>query len=256
MGVNKPGQGFSSSAVIYQDLLLLTAGESGIALNKLTGEQVWASNVHKESSESTPVLFQQADKTLAAMMSGSSLFAVDVTNGSVVWSYDWRSIMDPVVVGDRIFLSNNYRKGSSLISIASGSPEVVWEKSDLKGLFSGYVLKDDFVYGCTDEGNFHCIDLKDGSVKWQHGIGGIGSLCLAQDKLIVINTLGKLLIIQATPDRYQEIATYQVFKMSPADEQKRLSEQPWGCWTIPVLANGCIYVRNSDGDVACLDVRK
>jgi len=37
----RPKYGFSGSPVIEDDLIILNAGKSGIALNKFTGEKVW-----------------------------------------------------------------------------------------------------------------------------------------------------------------------------------------------------------------------
>ena len=52
---------------------------------------------------------------------------------------------------------------------------------------------------------------------------------------------GQLVIAQATPDKYTELARAQVLGGR--------------CWTSPVLANGRIYCRNEAGDLVCLDVQ-
>jgi len=59
-------------------------------------------------------------------------------------------------------------------------------------------------------------------------------------KLIVMAEKGNLVITEATHDAYKVIS-----------EAKVLSGK---CWSVPVLANGRIYTRNSAGDVVCLDV--
>ena len=65
---------------------------------------------------------------------------------------------------------------------------------------------------------------------------------LADNKLIVLTVDGQLVIVEASPDKYQEI-----------DRAKILKER---CWTVPVLCQKKIYARNGHGDVVCLDVSK
>ena len=64
----------------------------------------------------------------------------------------------------------------------------------------------------------------------------------AGDKLIVIGETGRLVIVEATPSAYKEIAAAKVLDGR--------------CWTMPVLSNGRIYVRNSDGHLVSLNVAK
>jgi len=61
-------------------------------------------------------------------------------------------------------------------------------------------------------------------------------------KLIVIGEKGRLAVVEAHPAEYKEVSAAQVIGGR--------------CWTMPVLAGGRIHVRNSDGRVVCVDVRK
>jgi outer membrane protein assembly factor BamB len=69
---------------------------------------------------------------------------------------------------------------------------------------------------------------------------GAGSVTLAGGKLLALSDKGKLTIVQASPDRYVELAAAQVLGGK--------------CWTVPVLANGRVYARNADGELVCIDV--
>ena len=86
------------------------------------------------------------------------------------------------------------------------------------------------------------ISQADGKIQWSHGGLGTGSLMMAGDKLIVLGEYGKLVIAEASPDDYKELASAQILEGK--------------CWTMPVLANGRIYARNAEGRLVCLDVRK
>jgi outer membrane protein assembly factor BamB len=64
---------------------------------------------------------------------------------------------------------------------------------------------------------------------------------LADGKLIVLGEAGKLVIADASPEGYKELASAEILRGK--------------CWTVPVLANGRIYARNAAGDLVCVDVR-
>jgi outer membrane protein assembly factor BamB len=70
---------------------------------------------------------------------------------------------------------------------------------------------------------------------------GKGSLMLADGKLVILSERGKLVIADASPQEFKELASAQVLQGK--------------CWTVPVLANGRIYARNAAGDLVCVDVR-
>ena len=48
-------------------------------------------------------------------------------------------------------------------------------------------------------------------------------------------------IVQATPDRYTELARAKVLSGT--------------CWTHPILANGLLYARSHEGTLVCLDLK-
>ena len=109
----------------------------------------------------------------------------------------------------------------------------------MKNHFSSSVLWKDHLYG-FDDSTLACLDLADGAVKWTQGGLGKGSLMLAGDKLVIQSETGDLVIAQAAPESFQEIARAKVLKDR--------------CWVVPVLANGRIYCKNNKGDLVCLDV--
>jgi hypothetical protein len=64
---------------------------------------------------------------------------------------------------------------------------------------------------------------------------------IAGDKVIAQGNQGELVIAEASSASFKEISRAQVLGGK--------------CWTTPVLANGRIYCRNSQGDLVCVDVR-
>ena len=128
-----------------------------------------------------------------------------------------------------------------MVDFSGPEPVKVWENKKMRTHMSGPVLIGGHLYG-FDENRLTCLDWKTGAVKWIEKSPKKGALMGAGDKLIVLGERGRLAIAEATPDAYREIAASQVV--------------PGRCWTMPVLAGGHIYVRDAEGHLVCLDVRK
>jgi outer membrane protein assembly factor BamB len=97
-----------------------------------------------------------------------------------------------------------------------------------------------YLYGVGERGELRCLNLADGNLVWGQKGFGEGSVMLADGKLIVMGEKGNLVVAEATSEGYKPLAQANV-----------LSGR---CWTVPVLANGRIYVRNATGRLLCLNV--
>ena len=87
-----------------------------------------------------------------------------------------------------------------------------------------------------------CMDFQTGKVKWSSGRLGMASLMLANGRLIVQGDGGVLMVAEATPTGFKQIARANVLSGK--------------CWTMPVLAGGRIYCRNHKrGELVCVDVK-
>ncbi len=240
--------GISSSAVIDGDLLLLNVGDAGTALDKATGKVVWKSK--GKASYATPVLFDHKGKRCTAIFSTPGLQIVEVGSGKRLAGYEWKTSYDingadPLLVGDRIFISSGYKHGAALLDFSGGKLKKIWESDVLKSQFSSSVYLEGYIYGVDGQtkkkGFLRCIDAKDGSGVWEMPIG-FGSLIAADGKLIALGEDGTLYFADASPKKYSEISRFET----------GLSKL---CWTPPVLANGIVYCRNNKGTLVAIDVR-
>ena len=239
--------GIASSAVIYGDLVLLNVGVNGTALNKATGKVVWTSK--GKQGYASAVLMERAGKTEALFFSAETLQAVDAKTGEKKAEYAWKTSWDvngadPLVIGDKIFITSGYNHGGTLLDYSSAKLEKVWENQLICSQFSSCVEIDGYIYGIDGQtkkkGCLRCISAKDGSEKWNERIG-FGSLMAADGKLIVLDERGTLYFAKAAPESYEEIAQFDT----------GLGQL---CWTSPVLANGTIYCRNDKGTLVAVDV--
>jgi outer membrane protein assembly factor BamB len=109
------------------------------------------------------------------------------------------------------------------------------------------VLAGDFLYVLAGSGwlraDLVCVSTKDGSLRWKEKDVGCGGLILADGKLLILSRRGVLILAEASPTAYTEIGRAKVF--STGD-----------CWNGPVLSDGRVYVRNENGTLVCLDLRR
>jgi len=249
LGAMKPRWGFAGSPLVEGDLLIVNAGAAGTALDKLTGRPVWTSGTNAPGY-ATPVPFTAGGERCAALFTAKALVGVRVSDGKELWRHPWATkweinAADPIVVGQRLFISS-FDRGGALLDVSARPPKVVWENQAMANNFNSCVFVDGFlygVYGHTDHPyrDLRCLDAATGEVKWKYEGLGLGSLMAADGKLIVLSDKGELAIAEATPTAFKPLARAHVLGGR--------------CWTVPVLANGRLYCRNATGTLICLDVR-
>ena len=239
---------FSGSPVIVDDLVILNAGTAGVALNKADGRVVWQ-NGKGAGGYATPVPYTYGGRKCIAMFGASDLFGIEAATGKILWRHEWKTSYDinsadPIVVGDRIFISSGYNKGCALLKLGNDKVTEIYSNRNMRNQCNSSVFWKGHIYGFDGQvggsGSLACLELETGQIKWaQRGLG-TGSLMLADGKLIVLGEAGKLAIVEATPDGYKELVSAQILEGK--------------CWTVPVLAHGRVYARNAAGDLVCVNV--
>ena len=245
-----PEWGFSSSVVVEGDQLLVESG--GIAsFSRTTGQLNWHAGPHKVGYGS-PAVFTYDSQRYAASLNNQTVQIVNIATGKEVASSEWLTSFNtnsttPMVRGDEIFISTGYKRGCELLKFNGQSLTQLYEEKTMSNHMNNCVLWEGHLYGV--HGNSHnpsqcalrCIEWKTGKLLWSQRGCGAGSLILSDGKLLVLSDQGMLALVKASPEKFDELARQEV-----------LSGE---CWTSPVLANGRIYCRSSDGDVVCLDVK-
>ncbi len=249
-GSNRPGWGFSGSALVEGDLVMVEAGgkESGalVAFDKESGDIAWTTGAG-DAAYSSPVAVTYNGTRQVLFLTPGALTSVAPADGEVLWSYDWPegiNIATPLFVpDDLVFVSASYDKGSAVVRMsgqgADMSVEKVWATRVMRNHFNSSVLLDGYLYG-FDNANLKCIEAATGDEKWSHPRDlGKGSLVRVGDRLIVLGEEGALALVEATPDKYRELAKVQMLHGR--------------CWTPPTVAHGKLYLRNQE-ELVCLDV--
>jgi hypothetical protein len=125
----------------------------------------------------------------------------------------------------------------------SGFKEI-YQNKNMRNHANSCILWEGCLYGFDGQvdggGKLVCLDFQTGERKWEQGGLGTGSLMLADGKLVVISERGDLVVAEALPAAYRELARAKVLERT--------------CWTMPVLSGGHIYCRNHEGKIVCVDV--
>ena len=250
LGVEMPEWGFSCSPLPWQRTMVVEAGRTA-AFDWESGQLLWKTGVY-HSGYGSPALFTPAGEDLLAVLNNDYLLVVRAADGSEVDKFPWvtsfaTNSTTPVVWEDTIFVSTGYGKGCALLRMTAGKLETVWQNTSMANHFNNSVLWQGHFYGFS--GNSHnarlvtltCLEYASGKVKWAERGLGCGSLLIADGMLIALGDAGGLVTAPAVPAGYEPIAQSQVLDGL--------------CWTVPVLAQGRIYCRNSEGHVVALDVR-
>jgi outer membrane protein assembly factor BamB len=241
-----PTWGFASSVLIAGDLALLNVGSAGAAFDKKSGKVAWSSGP-EEAGYSTPVPAVLDGQNAVLFLIKQHVAAVKVADGGELWRHPWKTeydvnTADPILDGNRVFVSSGYNHGASVVDVGSRPPKAVWENKNMRNHFNSCVFWKGHLYGPDDgeKGQLRCVAFETGEVKWSEKALAKGSLMIADGKIIALSERGELLVAEPSPEGFKPISRAQVLGGK--------------CWTTPVLANGKIYCRNAAGAVVCLDV--
>jgi outer membrane protein assembly factor BamB len=246
-GAGAPKWGHSASVIVLDNMLLLNAGPSGLALDKLSGRKIWSSG-EGVCGYAAPVVFEQGGRRLAAIFSETALQLVAVDDGEHFWSCEWRTsydvnAADPVFHDGGLLISSGYRRGCAVLRVNPERWAVLWENKALQSHFSSPILIDGFVYGIdgnAGRGDLVCVEWQTGEVKWR-GDTGFGSLIAVGDKLVVLNERGDLSVVEAQPESFSLVSSASGILGKT-------------CWTSPTFSRGRLLCRNHQGDVVCVDM--
>lgn len=233
-------------------------GTAIVALDKKTGE-IKYSSMDELSSYASPTLATLGGQKLGLYFARGGLLGFDPQTGKQAFHYPWRAKIEesvnaanPVVIGNRILLTECYGVGSALLEFADGKVKEVWTDADKdtadKSLMCHWntpIHVNGFVYGSsgrhTPDSDIRCIELATGDVKWRERRTTRTSLLLVDGHFLSLAESGEVRLFKANPEKYEEVSRWEV------DELK------YPCWAPPVLSRGLLYVRGN-GKLVCFEL--
>lgn len=269
--------GVGSTPLLWGDLLLVNVGGSPpdgppdvyaaqgrvqadgsalVAFDKATGKVRWKTG-DDLASYASPVLASVGGRDTVFVFARGGLLAIDPAKGETLARFPWRAKLlesvnasSPVVVGDEVFISETYELGSALTKFSGSDFAEVWtdrgrrRDRSMALHWNTPVEHDGYLYGSSGyhapEAELRCVDWKTGKVLWSEPDMGRSSLLYVDGKLVCLSEDGTLRILRCTPDRYDELAKWEL----KADDGTPLLKYP--AWSAPALARGRLYVQGAN----------
>jgi outer membrane protein assembly factor BamB len=267
------GQG--GTPLVMGDKLIVPLGtedqKSVVALDKNSGRELWAAKHPWGSSYSSPVSATIHGRDCVLAFQGGmddpptgGLLCIDAANGAVLSATPHRadmfasvSISAPVVVGDRVFVSEAYTAGGLCVEIAKDfSAKVAWRAPKFGTYLMTAVAYDGCLFGFAGQhqqnAELACYEVSTGKELWRDDLGGKfqrGSLLRVDGAFLCLGENGDLAWLDLSR------------KGGSVTAQAKLFHAPES-WTAPALSDGRLFIcqnqRGSGGTkprLICYDLR-
>ena len=254
--------GVACSPIVTETSVIVQSGTTQAAVaawDRKTGKLLWKSG-SGNAGYSSPVLMTLAGVTQLVVFDATGASGLDPASGSTLWSfpfpteYDCNTASPAQISENELLISAGENHGSVILQLektADGlAAESVWtslgKDSQLRAEWQTPVVLDGHLYGLDNSGsagpitNLVCIRLADRKTVWQKARFGKSNLILADGRLWISTMKGELVVVQATPEKFQELGRSAVLETTRQ---------------APALAEGFLFLRD-DKEVVCLDLRQ
>ncbi len=266
------GFGYSCTPVVELGRVVLPAGgpdASVVALATDDGSTVWATGSEPPSyCGVVPITLDNRHCGVVYLENALTVF--DWKDGQLLCEhrlgggYNEHAAL-PLYREPYVVLMSPFRAGAQMFRLrlektedGDGEPDrvvaaSVWNIRHLSNDVASSVLLGDAIFGFDirdvqakphrpSRGHFRCLDFMSGEVRWESERPGHSTVVVADDKLVLFNDSGELILARAMAERYEELARTAVF----------LGET---CWTAPAIHNDRLYLRTPTR-AACVHLGK
>ena len=243
-GGAEPTWGFSTTPLVLDDKVIVQGGGKAqvIAYNKTTGDLIWKS-MEGEAGYAAAITMNIENELKLLVYHGTGLSCLNPTDGKPLWTAPWPTeysvnATTPIVSNDIIFHTSGYKMGCEALKVTQSGYTVLWKSNVMEAQHSDPILIDGYIYGYSGEssrnnGQFKCIELLTGKEMWSTNEIGQGTTTFADGHLICQDIKGNLFLIKPDPSAFAKIGEIK----SAIEDVKNPA------WTVPVVANGKLYLR-------------
>jgi outer membrane protein assembly factor BamB len=230
--------GFASSPLVVGDTVIVALAGKLAAYDKAKGKPQWY-GLNGGNSYSSPHLVTLAGVPQVLHMSKSGCLSVDPASGKQLWQYAWpvadRILQPGLLPGKGALVLVGETKGLRCVNVAKKAGKWAvkeqWSSAEMLLNFNDFVVHKGHAYGFHGP-SIACVDLKNGKRKWRGKPYRGWILLLAdQDLLVVLSEKGKLALVNASPQKFTQLATLSVLTGKT--------------WNHPVLVENVLLIRNA-----------
>jgi outer membrane protein assembly factor BamB len=261
-----PVWGYSANPLLDGNRLICLIGGAGtsvVAFDKDTGKELWRaldSSGEHAAGYSSPIIVEAGGQRQLIVWHPTALCSLDPVTGKLLWEQPFTSksglsVATPRVHGEHLFISAFY-DGSLLMKLnqTQSQAEVLWRRHGqterltdaLHCLISTPVIDGDYIYGVCSYGELRCLELKTGDRLWstfaatskESARWGTAFLVKQQDRYVIFNEQGDLIIARLTPEKYDEISRAHLLEPTGPAQRRDV------VWSHPAFANRNVYARN------------
>lgn len=262
-----PLWGYAAHPLIDGDNLLTLAGGEGthiVALNRLTGKEVWRSTSSGAQGQGycPPTIINHGGVRQLIMYKPDAVVSLDPATGKQYWSLPYEAsngsiIMSPVLSGNYLYAAG-YSNKSLMMELDPARPAAreVWrDKSNIICPVNVQPFLDkEVLYGFDQKGVLRALTIPDGKRLWETSdaigkrpAGSETAFIVRQgSRYVLFNELGELLLAELTAEGYREIDRAKVIEPSNFAFGREV------VWSMPAFANRHVYLRN-DNQIICVD---
>jgi outer membrane protein assembly factor BamB len=267
-----PMWGFAGHPLVYKNLLICMAGGEGnavVAMDKLTGKDVWKSLSTQEIGYSPPTIINAGGVPQLVIFHGHGLVGLNPDNGKVYWTEAISTayamaIMAPRQGGDYLFAGGHSGQSVGLkLDPAKPSVTRAWRGSRSHGLapVSGTpFVEDGIAYGIDGNGLFRAMRIATGERLWgtskpvngkndtERGpVEGAAFVTKNGNRFFIFGENGDLVIARLSPEKYDEISRMKLLDPVAAGLGRSV------VWSHPAYSGKCVFARN-DKEIVCVSL--
>lgn len=213
------------------------------------GRVVWQLQDFR-SSQSSPILIDADGRPQLVVFVTDEITALDPANGELLWSLRHPTgasynISTPVWSREDnlLFLSSAYGGGSRMLRLATvnGRPTVeeLWCTNKMKVHFTNAIRFGGHIYaasGAVTGAILAAIDAETGEIAWRDRAVRRCNLVVADDKALIFEAGGRLLLATLSPEGVEIHAETRLFENHS--------------WTVPTVVGRTLYARDRETMVA------
>jgi len=265
-----PIWGHAAHPLVHGDLLYCLAGGTGsvvVALDKLTGREVWRALSASEIGYCPPTIQRLGTEDRLIIWDADALHALDLLSGEVIWDYPLQprygmAINAPQRSGDLLYACGIGETAAMIKLDGDGRPrETLWTGKPKMGIYganSTPLFVGDTLYGSDcGSGEFVAVNALDGVQHWQtftlttggerRASHGTAFTVQHEERFLIFAETGDLIFAELSPTGFKEVGRMQV--LEPTSE---CFGRPV-VWSHPAFANKCMYARN-DKELVCVSL--
>ncbi len=262
--------GYAAHPLIDGDKLITLAGGAGshvVALDKLTGKEIWKSLTSKDQGYSPPTIIEAGGVRQLILLRTDAVTSVDPETGKEYWSLPYAAssgciIMSPIKLGDYLYAAG-YSSKSLLVKLDSSKPAAteVWRdkaRSAISPVNVQPYAEDNVIYGMDQKGTMMALEIPSGNRLWESSVAIDGKRTTGSETAFIVrqgdrfwlfNEQGDLIIAKMNRDGFEELDRAHVIEASNNSDGRKV------VWSMPAFANRRAFIRN-DKEIICLDLAK